>query len=109
MMIFVLRELVMEAPLIIVCMGGIVAACVFWQRASTASLCVVLACGFTLLLLVAYPVEYWCARALGSQAQGPVGAAFKIGWSVARSISTILLVVAAYAGRKDSHEKLGTV
>lgn len=104
--LFVLRQLVTEVPLIIVCIGCIVAAFVFWQRAPSASLYVVLACGFTLLLLIAYPAAWWCARALGAQTESAVGMAFSVGWSVARAISTILLVVAAYAGRKNSHEKI---
>ena len=106
MIVFVLRQLITEVPLIIVCIGCIVAAFVFWQRAPSASLYVVLACGFTLLLLTGYPAAWWCARAFGAQTRSAVGMAFSIGWSVARSISTILLVVAVYAGRKNSHENI---
>jgi predicted Na+-dependent transporter len=106
MILFVLRQLLTEVPLIIVCLGCIVAAFSLWQRAPSSSLYVVLACGFTLLLLIAYPAAWWCARTLGAQTQSAVGVAFSIGWSVARSIATIVLVVAVYAGRKNSHEDI---
>ena len=101
MILFVFRELLAEAPLVVVCIGCIVAAVVFWREAPLPSLYVVLACGFTLLLLIMYPVAWRFARALGAQSVGTVATSFKICWSVARSASTILLVVAVYAGRKQ--------
>jgi hypothetical protein len=104
MIFFVVRELIAEMPLVIVCIGGIVAAIVLWKKAPSGSVCVILACGFTLTLLVAYPAAWWFAREIGAQTQSGVGAAFKMGWSVARSISTLLLVVAVYTGRKTTHE-----
>lgn len=102
MIFFILRQLVTEIPLIMVCIGCIIAGFIFWKRAPSSSLYVVLACSFTLLLLVGYPATWWIARAYGAQTESVLGASFSIGWSIARSVSTILLVIAVYAGRKKS-------
>jgi hypothetical protein len=99
MTLFIFRRLVTEVPLILACLGCIVAALIFWRSAPAPSPYVVLACGFTLTLLIMYPAAWWFARALGAQTNSAVGTAFSLGWSVARSFSTILLVVAVYAGR----------
>ena len=106
MILFVLRQLVTEVPLVIVCIGCIVAAFVFWQRAPSPSLCVILACVFTLALLIIYPAAWWYARSLGAKTGSTVTTAFSVGWSMARATSTVLLVVAVYAGRKNGHEKI---
>jgi hypothetical protein len=100
MTLFILRQLVTEVPLIMVCIGCIVVGFIFWKRAPLSSLYVVLACVLTLLLLVGYPAAWWIARAFGAKTESILGISFGIGWSIARSVSTILLVMAAYVGRK---------
>lgn len=101
MIFFILRQLITEIPLIVVCISCIVAGIFFWKRAPSSSLYVVLACGFTLLLLVGYPAAWWIVREFGAQTESILGVSFSIGWSIARSISTVLLVIAVYAGRKQ--------
>jgi hypothetical protein len=106
MILFVLPEFLKESPFIITSIGCVVAALVLWKRAPSASHYVLLACGFSLALAVMYPVAWWCVRALGAQTQSTIGVAFSVGWSIARSICTILLVFAVYVGRRQPNNSL---
>ena len=100
--IYAFRQLFAEVPVIIVCIGCIVAASILWQRAPAASLYVVLGCGLTLLILILYPVVWWCVRSLGVGANPMVRDLFSFGFSVGDGAKIILLVVAAYTGRKQA-------
>ena len=97
-----LRQLLPEIPCIIVCIGCIVAAFIFWQRAPSASLYVVLGCGLTLAIVLAYPLIWWYVRSLGGGANPLVRSAFGFCISVADALKIMLLVVAAYIGRKQT-------
>ena len=59
---YVIQELLTELPSIVACIGGIVLAVTLWRRAPRSSLYVVLACGLTLLLLLAYPIVWQIVR-----------------------------------------------
>jgi hypothetical protein len=102
MIIFTFRQLVTELPVIVVCIGCIIVAFVFWQRAPSASLYVVLGCGLTLLIVGLYPVVWWYVRSLGVGANPIVRDLFSFGISVGDAAKIILLVVAAYIGRKQA-------
>jgi hypothetical protein len=99
MIIFTFRQLVTEMPVIVVCIGCIVAAFIFWKRAPSASLYVVLGCGLTLVIVGLYPVVWWYVRSLGIGANPIVRDLFSICISVGDAAKIILLVVAAYIGR----------
>jgi hypothetical protein len=103
LLVYVFRQLLMEAPAIIIYSGCLVAALLFWRRAPAVSLYVLLACGFKLALFVIYPVTWWYLRTVGIGANPTVRVLFNIGWSLADSLFVVLLVVAAYAGRKQFH------
>jgi F0F1-type ATP synthase assembly protein I len=102
MILYALRQLLTEIPLITICIGCIVTAFIFWRRAPASSLYLVLACGFTLMLLFMYPFAWAIVLAHGAQTVPGISTAFSVGWSIARGITLILLVVAVYAGRKQS-------
>jgi hypothetical protein len=99
----ILQQLFDEVPMIVVASASIVAAFVLWRRAPLSSLLLVLACVTSLALLILYPFAYEAAvRSLGTDGRhvASIKIAFAVGWSVARAIYLILLVVAIYAGRK---------
>ena len=99
MIIFTVRQLLDAVPVIVVCIGCIVAAFIFWQRAPSASLFVVLGCGLTLTIVMLYPVIWWYVRSLGVGWNPIVRDALSFGVSVGDAAKIILLVVAAYIGR----------
>lgn len=101
--IFVFQQLATELPSILTLIGSIVVAVVLWRRAPSASLYVGLACGLSLVLLILYPVAWQVVRHVAEgdpQTVRRINIAFAVFWSVVRSISTILLVVAVYVGRE---------
>jgi hypothetical protein len=100
MTLYALRQLGTEVPFILVLIGCIVTACIFWRRAPSSSLCVILACVFTVVLLFMYPFSWAIVLANGFQKIPGINTAFSVGWSIARGIATVLFVIAAYAGRK---------
>jgi len=102
MLFYAFRQLVTEVPLIIVLIGCIVVSLIFWRRAPRPSLYVLVACVFTLALLFFYPFSWACVLAAGDQNVPGINMAFSIGWSVARAIATILLVIAAYIERRQA-------
>src|SRR5208282_5522405 len=51
MILYALRQLATEVPLILVLIGCIITACILWRRAPAASVYIILACVFTLVLL----------------------------------------------------------
>src|SRR5665811_772702 len=59
---FMLEQLLTELPSIVVLTAGVVLAFIFWRRAPTASLYVVLGCGLSLLLLLLYPLVWQVAH-----------------------------------------------
>jgi hypothetical protein len=101
MLIYALNQLTSELPMIIVAIGCIVAAFVFWQRAPSSSLYLVLACSLSLALLFLYPFAWAYVLAHGYQTVPGISFTFRFAWSIFRGIFLILLVVAIYAGRKQ--------
>jgi len=102
-MMFVCQQLATELPSILTLMGSIVVAGILWRRAPSSSLFVGLACGLSLVLLILYPVAWQVARHVTQgdpQTARKINIAFAVFWSLVRSVSTILLVVAVYAGRE---------
>jgi hypothetical protein len=102
MILYALRQLGTEVPLILVLIGCIVTACIFWRRAPSPSLYVILACVFTLILLFMYPFSWAFVLANGYQNTPGISTAFSVGWSVARGIATVVFVIAVYSGRKQA-------
>jgi hypothetical protein len=88
--------------MIIVGAGCIVVALVFWRRAPSSSLYLVLACSLSLALLFIYPFAWAYVLAHDYQTVPGINFAFRFGWSIFRAIFSILLVVAIYSGRKQS-------
>jgi hypothetical protein len=97
-----LQQLVPEIPCIIVCIGCIAAAIIFWQRAPSASLYVVLGCALTLVIVFAFPLIWFYVRSLGIGMNPIVRGVFSFGISLAGAIKIVLLVIAAYIGRRQS-------
>ena len=95
------QQLLPEIPCILVCIGCIVAAFIFWRRAPSASLYVVLGCALTLVIVFAYPLIWFYVRSLGVGANPLVRSAFSFGISLADGLKIVLLVIAAYIGRKQ--------
>jgi hypothetical protein len=105
-MVYILQHLATELPSLLTLMVAIVAAVMLWRRAPTSSLCVALACGISFVLLIAYPFAWQVARHVAEGDPGSVrrvNIAFAVFWSVVRSVSTILLVLAVYLGRGATH------
>jgi uncharacterized protein (DUF697 family) len=95
--------------MIVVALGSIVTALVLWRRAPLSSLLVVLACVSSLALIIAYPFAYeLIVHSVSGDAQSitKINSAFGLGWSTARAIYLVLLVVAVYVGRESSHESV---
>ncbi len=106
--IITVRQILTELPTLVVCLGAIVAALVYWRRVPASSLCVLLACGLTAIVLVIWPVAFdVVVYLLGGSAQARQAAdfAFRVFWSVVRAIATALLVYAVYAGRKGAAKR----
>jgi hypothetical protein len=101
MTIYALKQLVTELPMIIVCIGCMVVAFVFWRRAPSSSLYLVLGCSLSLALFFLYPFAWAFVLAHDDQAVPGIRMAFSFGWSVFRSLFLILMVVAIYSGRKQ--------
>ena len=107
----ILTNLLTSLPMVIVALGSMVAALVLWRRAPLSSLLVVLACISSLALIIAYPFAYKAVvhlQAGDTQSLARIDNAFGLGWSIARAIYLILLVVAVYVGRKNSYENIRT-
>jgi hypothetical protein len=100
--IYVFREFILkESPLFIVCIGGIVAAIFLRRQASRASLYVALACGLKLLFLIMFPMIWWYVRAFNISMNPIVSIILTFVWNAGDAISIVLLVLAAYVGRKQ--------
>jgi uncharacterized protein (DUF2062 family) len=98
----VFREFILkESPLFIVCIGGIVAAIFLRRQASRASLYVALACGLKLLFLIMFPMIWWYVRAFNISMNPIVSIILTFVWNAGDAISIVLLVLAAYVGRKQ--------
>jgi hypothetical protein len=91
--------------MMVVDLGAIVAGVLLWRRAPLSSLFTILACSGTLVLLIVYPFAYKAAAHLVAgdrQSVSALNAAFGTAWAVVGALSTTLLVLAVYAGRKAS-------
>jgi hypothetical protein len=105
----ILQNLFTAAPMMVVALGSIVTAVVLWRHAPLSSLLVILACGSSLALLIVYPFAYKAVVHLlaeDAQSLARINIAFGVGWSIARAVYLVLLVVAVYAGRKNSREDI---
>jgi hypothetical protein len=100
MIIYALKQLLTELPMIVVCIGCIVVAFILWRRAPSSSLYLVLACSLSLALFFLYPFAWAYVLANNYQTEPGIRFAFSFGWSIFRAMFLILLVVAIYAGRK---------
>jgi len=99
----ILQQLLNQVPMMVADLGAIVTALILRRRAPLSSLLVILACAFTLILLVLYPFAYKAVVRLlagDSQTVSTINAAFGTAWAVVGAISTTLLVLAVYTGRK---------
>jgi hypothetical protein len=99
----ILQQLLNQVPMMVADLGCIVSAAILWRRAPLSSFFVMLACGATLVLLVGYPFAYttvvhWLPR--DTQTVSTINAVFGTAWAVVGGISTTLLVLAVYTGRK---------
>ena len=101
MLVYALKQLVTELPMILVGICCIVAGFVFWRRAPSSSLYLILGCSLSLALLFIYPFAWAYVLAHDDQGAPGIRMAFSFGWSVFRSLFLILMVVAIYSGRKQ--------
>jgi hypothetical protein len=100
---YIFQQLLSELPSIIVCIGSILVALLLWRQAPLSSLYIVLALAPTLVLLIGYPVAWQTVHHLlhsDTAILRKVNIAFAAFWSIVRAISTILLVLAVYTGRR---------
>jgi hypothetical protein len=102
----ILDSLFTSVPMILVALGAMVTAFVFWRRAPLSSLLVTIACISSIGLMIVYPFAYKAVEhsfVTDAESHARIRTAFGLGWSFARSAYLILLVIAVYAGRKN-HE-----
>lgn len=99
----ILQQLLNQIPMMVVDLGAIVTAVILRRRAPLSSFLVITACASTLLLLVIYPFAYEAIvhlLARDAQTLATIKAAFGTAWAVVGAISTTLMVLAVYTGRK---------
>ena len=101
----ILKGVLVELPLIVTCLAGIVVARTFWQRTPSASKYLIVACTISLGACVLYPVSiqvFWVMlKNSDHQTVDIASNVFAAVWSILRSVSYILLMVAVYVGRKS--------
>jgi hypothetical protein len=101
--VYIFQQLLTELPSNIVCVVAIVLAFTFHQRAPSATVYVIVACGLTLLLpflhLMALQVVHLMFDSQPDTVRR-IDMGFPIFWSLMRAISIGLLVGAVYTGRK---------
>src|SRR5437868_5521376 len=89
------EQLATELPYALVCVLGIAIALIFWQRAPSSSLYVLLACALTLFLLILHPFAWQIARRVfqgtALTARG-VNIMFAVFWSVERGLFAGLML-----------------
>jgi hypothetical protein len=102
-MIAIIRQVVLEIPTLLVCVACIIVAVIYWRQAPLSSLCVIIACSLTAVVLIFWAFAYDLFLYLfGAAAAG--NTIFQIFWSVVRGIAMGLTVFAVYAGRRGKHE-----
>lgn len=98
-----LFQLFNEAPMVVVMAAVSVTSLVLWKRAPLSSLLILVACIYTLALLLIFPfIHDIVIHRFGtdSQSQAMAYFTFSMIWSTARAFYLILLIVAVYVGRE---------
>ena len=102
----ILRGVLIQLPVLLVCAVGIVVAFVSWRRSPVASLWTLLAFGLALLLCVLMPVGqqtmWYMVKESNVDTRITVNTVLGVIWSVLRAVTYILLLVGVYAGRKST-------
>jgi len=104
-MIPIIRQVILEIPTLLVCLACVIVAFVYWRRAPLSSLCVIVACGLTALILIFWAFAYKLFFFLFGGVPGLAAAGntiFQIFWSIVRGVTMGLTVFAVYAGRKGN-------
>jgi hypothetical protein len=102
-MISIFRQMVLEIPTLLVCLVCIIVAVIYWRQAPLSSLCVIIACSLTAVVLIFWAFAYNLFLYMFGTAVGG-NTIFQIFWSIVRGIAMGLTVFAVYAGRKSNRE-----
>ena len=103
----IVRQVVLEIPTLLVCLTCIIVAVIYWRQAPLSSLCVIIACSLTAVVLIFWYVAYNLFVYLLGGGSGVAAAGntiFQVFWSVVRGVAMGLTVFAVYAGRKGNRE-----
>jgi ABC-type methionine transport system permease subunit len=104
----ILRGILIQFPILLVCLVGIMVALISWRRSPAASLWTLLAFCLAFLLCILIPVSQQTMLRMmkESSLDTRLTANITLGvvWSIFRAISYILLLVGVYAGRKGASE-----
>ena len=98
--------LLIQIPVLLVCLVSILVAFVFWRRSPAASICALLGFGIALFLCILIPISQGMVMQMtkesGLEARATANIALGLVWSILRAISYILLLVGVYTGRKST-------
>ena len=97
-----LSQLVSMSPMLLVCLGGMVIAGLWWRRAPKAAMYAMAGLGITLLGMLLTPLIQMYVisnRAAGAAAVGQTVAVMSLGFGLVRAVGMGLLIAAVFAGR----------
>jgi Na+/proline symporter len=97
-----LSQLVSMSPMLLVCLGGMVIAGLWWRRAPKAAMFAMAGLGITLLGMLLTPLIQMYVlsnRTAGAAAVGQTVAVMSLGFGLVRAVGMGLLIAAVFAGR----------
>lgn len=101
-----LGGILIQLPVLVVCLVGIMVALISWRRSPVASVWTLLAFGLALLLCILIPISQQTMLSMmkesGVGTRVTANIVFGLAWSVLRAVSYVLLLVGVYAGRKST-------
>lgn len=101
-----LGGILIQLPVLVVCLVGIMVALISWRHSPVASVWTLLAFGLVLLLCILIPIsQQTMLRMMKESGVGTrvtANIVFGLAWSVLRAVSYVLLLVGVYAGRKST-------
>jgi hypothetical protein len=99
-----LSSLMMQLPLLLVCLAAVAFVLVRWKQASRGAIWALLGFGLALVLCLAIPlvqtaVQQWVMQGGNVAHRAGIFGGLSLVWSVLRAASYALLLVAVFAGR----------
>jgi FtsH-binding integral membrane protein len=101
LMIF-LSQLVSMSPMLLVCLGGMVIAGLWWRRAPKAAMFAMAGLGITLLAMLLSPlIQVYVVRSGAPATVGQTVAVMSIAFGLVRAVGMGLLIAGVFAGRSN--------